>query len=294
LMAVLAPLPSCASEPGDPQPDVPPGTRQLRNLVYAQPDGMPLHLDLYVPPSDHPVPLVIWVHGGGWSNGDKEDPPHLPLLQHGYAAASVEYRLTDKATFPAQIYDVKAAVRFLRANAVRFGLDPDRFGAWGESAGGHLVALLGTTSVHGELEGDEGVTGVSSAVQAVCDWFGPTDLTQIARQAGSSDYDHESAESAESRLLGGPLPKNYAKARIANPIAYVAKGAPPFYIMHGNVDEIVPLGQSELLVKALRAVDTPVKFTIIRGGGHSGEFYFTASKVNRIRKFFDKYLKAEH
>src|SRR5574338_458156 len=178
-MAVLG---VSAAPAGEPEPRLPPGAHELRNVEFAKPDGIALHLDLYLPANARNAPLVIWIHGGGWADGDKDNPPGLSLLKHGYALASVEYRLTDRAPFPAQIHDVKAAVRFLRANAARFGLDPERFGAWGESAGGHLAALLGTTSVRGELEGDEGVTGVSSRVQAVCDWYGPTDLLKINDQ----------------------------------------------------------------------------------------------------------------
>jgi acetyl esterase/lipase len=290
MLAACAPLPLNAADSDDPQPDLPAGTMQMRNIVFARPDGVPLHLDLYVPRSDKPVPLIIWVHGGGWYGGDKEDPPQLPMLRHGYAAATVEYRLSEKAVFPAQIYDVKSAVRYLRANAARFGLDPNRFGAWGESAGGHLVALLGTTSVHDELEGDEGVTGVSSKVQAVCDWFGPTDLIAMTRELGQTS-EREAAGSAQGALIGGSPLKLLDKAKAANPITYVTAGVPPFYIMHGDDDDTVPLSQSELLVAALRKVHTPVKFTIIKGGGHSGGFYFTDEKVNRVRKFFDQYLK---
>jgi len=226
------------------QDSMPPGTRQELNLVYAQPEGARLRLDLYVPQSNQPVPLIIWVHGGSWYTGDKGDPPALPLLKDGYAVASVEYRYSTDAKFPAQIYDVKAAVRFLRANAARFGLDPNRFGAWGESAGGHLVALLGTTSVHGELEGKEGVTGVSSRVQAVCDWYGPTDLLKINAQMPDGAGNYDDPGSPVSLLLGGPAPRNRKKARQANPIKYVTWGAPPFFIMHGDVDDIVPIEQS--------------------------------------------------
>jgi acetyl esterase/lipase len=274
--------------------DLPPGTRQLRNLEFARPNGIPLRLDLYVPPRNGPAPLIIWVHGGGWMEGDKdEDVEALPLLWHGYAVASVDYRLSDQAVFPAQIHDVKAAVRFLRANAARYGLDPDRFGAWGESAGGHLVALLGTTSVHGELEGNEGVTGVSSRVQAVFDWYGPTDLLQRSAQSPKGAPNADSPGSPDSRLLGGPVPRNREKAQQANPITYVTKGVPPFFVVHGDEDNVVPLGQSQLLVKALQGVNAQVRFTVIKGGQHGGDDYFSDEMFGEVRSFFDRYVKGD-
>ena len=272
------------------QDSMPPGTRQELNLVYAQPEGARLRLDLYVPQSNQPVPLIIWVHGGSWYTGDKGDPPALPLLKDGYAVASVEYRYSTDAKFPAQIYDVKAAVRFLRANAARFGLDPNRFGAWGESAGGHLVALLGTTSAHGELEGTEGVTGVSSRVQAVFDWYGPTDLLQRAAQTPPGGPTSDAAGLTGSRLLGGPAARYPERARLANPITYVTAGAPPFLIVHGDSDGIVPIGQSRLLVEALKRVNAPVQFIVVKGGQHGGDDYFGGDMYSAVQSFFARYV----
>src|SRR5262249_32279005 len=150
--------------------------------------------------------------------------PALGLLSKGYAVASINYRLSQHAVYPAQIEDCKAAVRFLRANAKKYNLDPDHFGVWGASAGGHLVALLGTTGGGKELEGDGGNKEVSSKVQAVVNWFGPTDLTKM----GGS---HDNPDSPEAKLLGGPVQENKDKAAKANPITYVAKDAAPFLIL---------------------------------------------------------------
>jgi acetyl esterase/lipase len=287
-------LAACQVPAQDADQDLPQGTRQLRNLEYARPDGTPLRLDLFVPPHDGPAPLIIWVHGGSWMEGGKdEDVEALPLLWQGYAVASVEYRLSGQAVFPAQIHDVKAAVRFLRANAARFGLDPERFGAWGESAGGHLVALLGTTSVHGELEGDEGVTGVSSRVQAVFDWYGPTDLLQRSAQTPKGAPDAEASGSPDSRLLGGPASRNREKARQANPITYVTKGVPPFFVVHGDADGVVPLGQSQLLVEALKRVGAQVQFTVVKGGVHGGDDYFSEEMFAEVRRFFDRHVTGD-
>jgi len=291
-ITIAACLAACQIPAQADDPDVPPGTRQLRNLEYARPDGTPLRLDLYVPPSDGPLPLIIWVHGGGWMEGSKDEEfEALPLVWHGFAVASVNYRLSDQAVFPAQIHDVKAAVRFLRANAARFGLDPDRFGAWGESAGGHLVALLGTTSVHGELEGNEGVTGVSSRVQAVFDWYGPTDLLQRQAQTPKGSPNADAAGSTDSRLLGGPAPRNRELAQQANPITYVTPGVPPFLIVHGDADTLVPIGQSQLLVQALRRVNAPVQFIVVKGGQHGGDDYFSGDLYGEVQSFFDRHVK---
>jgi acetyl esterase/lipase len=283
-VSVSALLAACQSPAADDDPDFPAGTRQLRNLDYAQPGGTPLRLDLFVPPSDRPLPLIIWIHGGGWMEGNKdEEVEALPLVWHGFAVASVDYRLTDRAIFPAQIHDVKAAVRFLRANAAKFGLDPDRFGVWGESAGGHLAALLGTTSANGELEGAEGVTGVSSRVQAVFDWYGESDLLQRNETV---------AHITDTKLLGGPVRLNREKARLASPITYVTKDAPPFLIVHGDKDDNVDVAQSLLLDRALRRVKAPVQLIVVKGGPHGGDDYFTGEMFGEVIRFFERHVPA--
>src|ERR1700677_637093 len=156
------------------------GTTVKQDVIYATAGGTPLPLDLYLPASKQPVPLVIWIHGGGWVNGDKKMVRGVPLmpmlLKAGIGVASIDYRFRNVAQLPAQLYDCKAAVRWLRAHAAENDIDPKRTAAAGDSAGGHLVALLGTTADHPELEGDEGNPGVSSAICAVCDFFGPTDF----------------------------------------------------------------------------------------------------------------------
>src|SRR5262249_6997950 len=155
--------------------------------------------DLYLPEkADSPSPVIVWVHGGAWRGGSKENCPAVPFAARGYAVASINYRLSQHATFPAQIEDCKAAVRWLRANANKFRRAPDRFGAGGASAGGPLVALLGTAGDAKELEGKGGHLDRPSRVQAVVDWFGPTDLTKM----GGS---HNRPNSPEALLIGGPV-----------------------------------------------------------------------------------------
>ena len=289
-------LPARALDPEDEEgweERLPPGTRQMWDVEYAHPDGIPLQLDLLIPPSPRPVPLIIWIHGGGWNSGSRKDMPAVPLLQDGYAVASIDYRLSDVATFPAQIHDAKAAVRFLRANAKRFGLDPDHFGVWGESAGGHLAALLGVTSGKKALEGDEGITGVSSRVQAVADWYGPVDLANIAVGRLHKSMTKQQLDDIITQLLGKSPHDDRRLAARASPITYVTRGAPPFFVMHGDEDEVVPLHQSVLLVSALREAGTEVEFRVLKGAGHSGEDFFSPQAIERVRAFFDQYLKAD-
>ena len=239
----------------------------LRDLTYADVGGKPLTLDLYLPPGPAPRPLVVWVHGGAWYEGSKEHCLAAPLADQGYAVASINYRLSQEAIFPAQIHDCKGAVRWLRAHAGEYGLDAGRVGAWGDSAGGHLVALLGTSGDSAELEGSVGGhLDQSSRVQAVCDWFGPTDMLQMSGRP--SEIDHDAPDSAEARLFGGPLHENPELVRLANPITYVTADTPPFLIVHGDRDPIVPLHQSELLAEALRAAGAPVTFLTVAGAGH--------------------------
>ena len=258
----------------------------LRDLIYAVPDGRPLTLDLYLPPGTGPRPLVIWVHGGAWYEGSKEYCPAKPLTDRGYAVASINYRLSHQALFPAQIHDCKGAVRWLRARAAEYGLDAGRVGAWGDSAGGHLVALLGTSGDVPELEGDSGGNlDQSSRVQAVCDWYGPTDMLQMS--AAPSEIDHDAPDSAEARLFGGPIHEKRDLARLANPITFLRPDAPPFLIVHGDRDPIVPLHQSEILARALRASGVPVTFLTVAGAGHGFDDPLYWQKA---AEFFDETL----
>ena len=239
----------------------------LRDLTYASVGGKPLTLDLYLPPGQAPRPLVVWVHGGAWYEGSKEHCLAAFLADEGFAVASINYRLSHEAIFPAQIHDCKGAVRWLRAHADEYGLDTTRIGAWGDSAGGHLVALLGTSGDVAALEGDVGGNRErSSRVQAVCDWFGPTDMLQIG--GFPSEINHDGPDSAEARLFGGPIHEKRALVALANPITYVNADAPPFLIVHGDQDPIVPLHQSALLAESLRAAGVPVTFLTVTGAGH--------------------------
>ena len=274
-------------------PKLPPDTAAHRDLRYGDHKERNT-LDLFVPKSDKPLPLIVWVHGGAWQGGSKDgNNPAMAFLAKGYAVASINYRLSQHATYPAQIEDCKAAVRFLRANAKKYNLNPDAFGAWGASAGGHLVALLGTTGDVKELEGKVGEhKDVSSRVQCVVDFFGPTDLTKMGAQAlPTSKFDHDGPNSPESKLVGGPIQQNKEKAAKANPINFVTKDDAPIHILHGDVDPLVPLGQSEIFLEALKKADIPAELVVIKGGGHGGAGFATAENQEKIAKFFEKHLK---
>jgi acetyl esterase/lipase len=208
-------------------------------------------LDLYLPKAGTNLPLIIIIQGGAWLGGNKEMDVPLDYLARGYAVASINYRLSQHALFPAQIEDCKTAVRWLRANAAKYSLDPARFAAWGKSAGGHLAALLGTTGDVKPFDVGENLS-FPSRVQAVVDYFGPTDFLQMQAHRLPDGRQHDAAKSPESLLIGGLVQENKDKAARANPITYVTKDAPPFLICHGDLDPMLPHHQSELLEAALK------------------------------------------
>lgn len=271
------------------QAELPEGTIVHRDLPYVTNGHQRQKLDLYLPGKGKDRPLIIWVHGGAFRMGSKEDRVPLNYLAEGYAVASVNYRLSQHALFPAQIQDCKAAVRWLRAHAQQFGLDPQRFGAWGESAGGHLVAMLGTTGHVKEFDVGENL-GESSRVQAVVDYFGPTDFCQMDDHRLPGGMVHDTPDSPESELVGGPIQENQGLVAKANPITTVTQDAAPFLIVHGAADPLVPHHQSELLEAALTRVNAPVLLYTVQGGGHGN---FADPRVPELTKeFFAKHLKA--
>jgi acetyl esterase/lipase len=273
---------------------LPPGGKTRANIPYVENGHRNQILDLYLPaqPADKPLPLMIWIHGGAWMGGTQANPPALFLLSKGYAVASIQHRMSSDAKWPAQAFDCKAAVRFLRANAAKYNLDPDHFGIGGDSSGGHLAAFVGTSADVPEMEGDLGTTGVSSRVQAAVDWFGPTDLLIMGQQAGPrSMIQHESATSPESLLVGGPVQEHKELAKTANPLTYIDKKDPPFLIMHGDSDQLVPLGQSVILAKAL--IDAGVETTMqtVPGAAHEGPQFRSPASQRLMLEFLDRHLK---
>ena len=287
-------LPLAAQPPRNGAP-LPPGVKVDRNLVYSRAADKDLLLDLYRPVKpDGLLPVVIWVFGGAFRMGSKDDGQTGTatwLANEGYAVAAFNYRLSQVATFPAQIQDCKAAVRFLRSHAGGYGLDPDHIAAWGASAGGHLSAMLGTSGGVTDLEGDNGGSKASSRVQAVVDFYGPTDFLRMDEQALPNGMKHNPADSPESQLVGGAIQENKDKVARANPITYVTPDDPPFLILHGDRDPLVPVGQSELLFEALTKANVSVTFHKIVGAGHGGPQFGTRSVRAMVLAFLNEHLK---
>ncbi len=260
------------------------GVRLLAGAVYSVLEGYrPLRLDLYLPPvSRPPARLVVWIHGGAFLHGDRTALPpllererlftRLPLAR--FAVASIEYRLSNEAVFPAQIEDVQAAIRWLRARHAELGIDPARIAVWGESAGGHLAAYAGVAGRPGSTEAAVEFADQPTNVSAVVDWYGPTDFSTMDQQAGAiSRMDHDHPDSPESRLIGAPVQERADLVKHADPAMHVTAAAPPFLIMHGTQDGLVPFGQSEHLVARLNELGVPVDFRPVVGADHVFEGY---------------------
>jgi len=258
-------------------------------------------LDLYLPLGSGPFPLVLMVHGGAFLFGDKAEPMSShgtdELLEHGYAVAVMNYRLSGEAKAPAQIKDVKTAVRWLRAHAHEYHLDPEKFAAWGGSAGANLVALLGTSSSIPELEGSElGCPEQSSRVQAVIDWFGPINFLLMDKQfaAYPEAQTHDAPGSPESLLIGAPIQTRPDLVRRVNPISYISPSAAPFLIQHGTGDLVVPPQQSQMLYDALKPVigEDKVFLFLVEGAPHGGgPKFWEPDSMERIFTFLDRFLK---
>ena len=267
---------------------VPDGVKQIKDIAYVQNRNTKQFLDLYLPEkgSDKPLPVVVWVHGGGWKNGSKERCTAAWLAQHGYAVASINYRLTDVAPWPAQLNDCRSAVLFLRLfGAKQYNLDPENFGAWGSSAGAHLVALMGTAD---QPKGE----AISTKVQAVCDWFGPTDLLTMPNNVmveGKTEEDLANTNGA--KLLGGTVRDLPELAKKASAFHQASAGDVPFLIMHGDKDPAVPLVQSQRLHKRLQEVGVDSKLHVIKDAGHGGQKFKTDEAKKLVLDFFDKHLK---
>ena len=250
--------------------------RTIKDIPYTTPiQSERQKLDLYIPESDGPMPCLVWVHGGAWRVGSKDGLPRNVdmLLDHGYIVASIGYRLSGEAIFPAQIFDCKAAIRFLKTNAIDYGIDPEKIAVAGSSAGGHLVSLLGTTAGIPSLEDKNMGSGkVSSRVQAVVDYFGPTDFMIMDELPGICEDPmvHLVPDSPESLLLGCDIRQCPDKVKWANPITYITEDDPPFLILHGTHDCTVTPESSVLLEKALREKGVPVSLHLLPGAGHGG------------------------
>jgi len=273
--------------------------RQWQDLAYAD-ESEAQRLDLYLPAEgEGPFPLVVWIHGGGWQNGDENVAPggfQKRVLDAGFALASVHYRLTDEASFPAQIHDVKTSIRWLRKNAKEFHLRRKWVGVWGSSAGAHLAALLATSAGVEALEGGHlGSQGYSSRVQAVVDWYGPTDLVGAVGDMeglGCPLDLYVGPESPLEKFLGGPHEMRLDIAREASPVTYVSKDDPPFLIQHGTADCVVPLAQSLRLFQRIdeRGAPSGTRLTTVDGAGHGGGPFRAEENVNAVVEFFRTHI----
>ena len=271
------------------------GFKVMQGISYAGTNNARQTLDLALPikrTSDKPLPVIAFIHGGGWRSGSKYGGLNriLSFLQSGnYAGVSIGYRLSNEAKWPAQIHDCKAAIRWVKANAVEHGLDGSKIAVYGTSAGGHLVAMLGTSVGVKAMDGSIGAyTSLSTKVACVVDYFGPTNFLRM--NDFESRIDHDAKDSPEGLLIGGPIQDNKKKTITADPISYVTKDDSPFLIVHGTKDMAVPYNQSVILNAALNEVDVPTALLTVVDGGHG----VGGGELNkRLQIFFDHHLRGE-
>ncbi len=268
----------------------PPGYQVVRNLDYVGAGNPRQTLDLYLPETKttKPRPLVVYIHGGGWEGGSKDQAGVLfgLLKDKGYAGASIAYRLTNEAIWPAQIHDSKAAIRFIRAHAAENQIDPDKIAVFGISAGGHLVSMLGVSSGVKELEGELGKQlDQSSRVTCVLDFCGPSNFLTFGGKG--SVINPDDPKSAVGKLIGGPVKDKQDVARNASPVTYITKDDAPFLIIHGDKDSIVPYAQATEFDAALDAAKIPSTLLTGTDGGH---VFFSGPLIEHMRNFIDRHL----
>lgn len=262
--------------------------RLEKDIEFANVDGHSLKLDLYLPFHEDEPRLVVWIHGGGWRGGSKEKCEIPWLMNHGYAVASISYRLTDKAIFPAQIHDCKAAVRWLRANTGKYGYRTDKIAVAGSSAGGHLAALLGTTGGVEALEGDVGGNlDQSSRVDAIIDYYGATDFIQRTK---TQPHKTIKEGSIVRLLLGSPADEKVDLARQASSAFHVTPDDPPLLIFHGRKDDKVLIGQSERIVAVYEEAGLPVTLHVLEEAGHGGPEFYQGVQRDRVVEFLKNTL----
>ncbi len=260
--------------------------QQFIDIEYAKVNDTKLLLDIYMPENVENPSLIIWIHGGAWLAGDKENPP-MEFVKRGYALASVNYRLSGEAKFPGMLHDIKASIRFLRAKASDYGYKTDKIVIAGSSAGGHLVALVGVTNNYKELEGTiGGYLDESSSVQGIIDLYGPTNFMTILHQ--STPHGMNVRVPALKQLLGD-APDNVPElAKLASPVFHVDSEDPPLLILHGNKDPQVPINQSHELENEYLKKNLPVKMVVVYEGVHGGDEFEKEKYQTIIFAFLDK------
>jgi acetyl esterase/lipase len=258
-----------------------------RDVVYGTAQGTPLLLDLAMPKTGNgPFPVVVFLHGGGWSEGNRQEMNHFieGVAGLGYVGVTVAYRLVPAARFPAQLEDCKAAVRWLRANAAKYRINPKHIGVVGFSAGGHLASMLGVTGKNDGLEGAGGNPDQSSRVQAVVSFFGLTDFS-------TRDWPRDLENGVIEPFLGGSFANHADEYRRASPITYVTSDAPPFLFFHGSEDKLVPVDQSKRLGEKLRNAGVFAEVNVLEGEGHGFTDAANQKAMRRMLDFLDAHLK---
>ena len=262
--------------------------KKIKDIKFTKKNEHDLKLDLYLPEKTEKSALVVWIHGGGWQKGSKKDCKLNWLTEHGYSVASISYRLSQVAKFPAQLHDCKGAIRWLRANSSKYGFETNDIIVAGSSAGGHLAALVGTTSGNERLEGEVGGNLTQpSSVSAIIDYYGPTDFilrskTQPSRanEVGSVVYN----------LLGGGADKKAELAKLASAAHHVTKDDPPLLIFHGDKDNTVLIDQSEAIIKAYKSKGLSVRMNVLPGKKHGGAVFYHGENRKRVLEFLEEVL----
>jgi len=261
-----------------------------QDITYATVDGIDLKLDLHLPKAAAKPRLLVWVHGGAWRSGSKSDMPLAHLVEAGYAIASVDYRLSPVARFPAQVHDIKAAIRFLRASQDKYGYDARQIGIAGSSAGGHLAALVGVTNGQTELEGTVGEHDKEdSSVQTIVSFYGMSNLTTILEQ--STPHGLKVRVPALELLLGGQPEEKRELARLASPVFHVDAKDPPLLLLHGDQDPQAPINQSHELQGRYEAANVPCRMVVVHGGKHGGREFYDEERLKLVQEFLAASLK---
>jgi acetyl esterase/lipase len=263
---------------------------KVSNVSYAQVNGLDLKLDIYLPASVENPPLLVYIHGGAWRRGSKDDLPTEAFIDDGYALASVEFRMSSEVKFPAQIHDIKAAVRFLRGNADDYGYDASKVGIYGTSSGGHLVSVMAVSNGNAMMEGLLGnYTDQSSDVHAVVSYYGASNLTSILNQ--STPHGLSVRKPALDLFIGGQPEDQQVLARLASPVFHVDANSAPLLMLHGDQDTQMPINQSHELHHAYQQQGVEVQLEVVHGAAHGGPLFVSDKNNAIVKEFFDRHLR---